>query len=183
MPDSAWVAAATELDLVELVTAGDWLIRLRLCSPAELRCAAGAATGAGSRLIREAAELIRERVDSPPESRLRLLLVLSGLPTPQCNVPLGTEHCYLGSPDLAYQQYRVLLEYEGEHHLNDRDQWNYDIGRYEAFTAENWRVIRVTSGRMRQPQWLVGRVYDALAVGGYTGPPPVFNKRWCSLFG
>ena len=42
--------------------------------------------GRGCRLARRAASLAREGVDSPQETRLRLLLVLAGLPEPRVNV-------------------------------------------------------------------------------------------------
>jgi hypothetical protein len=89
-PESALVAAAPDFDLVELVTAGDWLIRLKRCRLEKLRATSAAATGRGCRSARRAGELIRIGVDSPQESRLRMLLVLCRLPEPTGNPLLGT---------------------------------------------------------------------------------------------
>lgn len=82
---AAFVAAAQELDLVDLVAAGDWLVRLGCSTLADLGEAAAAHRGRGAVLARRAAALVRERVDSAQETRLRLCLVLTGLPEPQVN--------------------------------------------------------------------------------------------------
>jgi len=69
--------------LTELVTAGDSLVRRAGVEPDRLIEAASSARGVrGARLARQAAALVRRGVDSPMESRLRLLLVLAGLPEP-----------------------------------------------------------------------------------------------------
>jgi hypothetical protein len=68
------------LSLVDLVVLGDSLVRRSRTTPAELILACGAPTGRGSRRTREAARWVRDRVDSPMESRARTLRVLAGLP-------------------------------------------------------------------------------------------------------
>ena len=180
--EPAFLSAATQLDLVDLVAAGDWLVKQRRTTPASLRDYVIEARGRGSALARRAADLVRERVDSVRETRLRLVLVLAGLPEPECNISLGSEQWFIGKVDLVYQKYRVLLEYEGSQHQKDRKQWNVDIGRYEEFTAEGYAVIRVSSERMRYPRLLVSGVYAALEERGYDGSPPDFNAEWCALF-
>ena len=54
-------------------------------------------------LARRAAGLVRARVDSPGETKLRLCLVLAGLPEPRCNITLGTDDGPIGT-----EGYRVL---------------------------------------------------------------------------
>ena len=80
--EAAFVAAARELDLVDAVAAGDWLGR---STPTRLCDAAAAHRGRGAVVARRASALVRERVDSVQETRLRLCLVLAGLPEPQVN--------------------------------------------------------------------------------------------------
>ncbi len=179
---AAFCSAALTLDLVDLVAAGDQLVRRRLTSPGRLVAAAAALTGRGSVRARRAAALVCRRVDSVRETRLRLALRLAGLPAPEVNLPLGSEHWFIGTPDLTYQAYKVIGEYEGDQHRTDRRQWEHDIGRYEEFTAEGWTVIRVTSQRMRRPRAVVGRFHEALVAGGYRGPGPVFTAEWSRLF-
>jgi hypothetical protein len=180
-PEHAFLGAAGDLDLVELVTAGDWLVRRKLTTPARLVAYTSHATGRHVRVARRAAALVRSRVDSPKETVLRLVLVLAGLPEPVCNQGIGTEEWFLGRGDLVYQAYKVVLEYEGDQHRTDKAQWNIDIGRYEEFTGEGYNVIRITA-RMRHPRSLVLRVDAALRAGGYDGPPPVFSEEWRRLF-
>ena len=58
----------------------------RHTSPERLIEAAAQWNCKGCRLARRAASLAREGVDSPQETRLRLLLVLAGLPEPRVNL-------------------------------------------------------------------------------------------------
>lgn len=181
-PEHAFASAAQHLNLLDLVTAGDWLLRLRRCSLASLLSYVAGHKGRGAVLARRASGMVRAKVDSPRETRLRLILVLAGLPTPDCNPRLGNDHGPIGWVDLAYQVFKVIVEYEGDQHRTDARQWNTDIDRFEAFTAEGFRIVRITSHRIRRPRDVVRRVYDALRLGGYAGPEPVFTAEWCALF-
>jgi hypothetical protein len=71
------------LTLVDLVILGDSIVRRRLSSVSRLKQAATRCSRA-----REAARYVRRGVDSPMETRLRMLLVLASLPEPQANVRL-----------------------------------------------------------------------------------------------
>ena len=75
VPEHCWMGAALELDLLELVEAADWLLRLRLTSRRQLAAYPQTSSSRGCRPAREAVDLIRDRVDSPRESWLRLCLV------------------------------------------------------------------------------------------------------------
>lgn len=77
--------AAAGLSLVDLVIVADGMIRAEHTAPGRLADAAAGWHGRGCRVARRAADLAREGVDSPMESRLRLLLVLAGLPEPRVN--------------------------------------------------------------------------------------------------
>ncbi len=76
---------AAYLELVDLVIAGNALVRIGRVTSEALVEAANGATGRGARLARRAAALVRDRVDSPMETRLRLLIVFGGLPEPDTN--------------------------------------------------------------------------------------------------
>ena len=181
-PEVAFVAAAPALDLVELVTAGDHLVRRGLTTPAALVAAAARHRGRGSVLARRAAGLVRARVDSPRETELRLCLVLAGLPEPECNVVVGDAREVVARGDLVLRRLRVVLEYEGDHHRTDVRQWNRDIERQEQLEATGWRVVRITAERMRRPRAVVGRVLQVLRDAGYDGPDPAFGPEWTALF-
>jgi hypothetical protein len=180
--EHAFASAAVQLDLVELVTAGDWLLRLGCCSLMSLRSYAASSTGRGGARARRAAALVRERVDSPRETRLRLLLVLAGLPDPECNVLVGTDDRPIGRVDLVYQQFRVIIEYEGDQHRSNARQWNTDIHRHEDFAEGGYTLVRITALRMRRPRDVVRRVFAALRCAGHAGPEPRFSAEWCQLF-
>jgi hypothetical protein len=93
--EHCWLIAASALNLLELVTAGDWLIRRRRTSLTRLQSAVHAYSGRGVVLARAAVKLVRERVDSPRETWLRLCLVLTGLPMPECNLIIGDDRVRL----------------------------------------------------------------------------------------
>jgi hypothetical protein len=182
-PEHCWLVAASTLNLLDLVTAGDWLIRLRRTTLARLQSAVQMHSGRGVVATRSAVRLICERVDSPRETWLRLCLVLAGLPMPECNLIIGDDQGPIGRVDLVYLAYRLIIEYEGDQHRTDRNQWNRDIDRQEDFIRDRWTLIRVTSERARWPRQLVQTVYLALRANGYQGPPPEFSELWVSLFG
>ena len=78
-PERTFVELAAQLSLVDLVVVGDDLVRRRLVTLKQLRGHCTAATGEGAAQSRIAVAFVRERVDSPMESRLRMLIVLAGL--------------------------------------------------------------------------------------------------------
>ena len=181
-PPAAWATASCDLNLVELVVAGDWLVRLKKSTPAALRAYAATLTGRHSRTVRRAADLVRERVDSPPESRLRLCLVLAGLPEPVCNLDIGDDVFFIAKPDLAYLIHRLLLEYEGDHHRTDRAQWQKDIKRERQLRKAGYELVRITAETLRRPRELVRDVHALLVQAGYSGPEPDFTPEWRACF-
>lgn len=180
-PEHCWMVAALELDLLQLVTAGDWLIRLSLTTRRNLAACLDSSSSRGSAAARPALKLVRARVDSPRETWLRLCLVLAGLPMPDCN-PTIEGVSINGRVDLLFVAFRVIVEYEGDQHRTDAKQWHRDIDRVESFGGVGYLTVRVTKEHARQPRRLVLRVYDVLRSRGYDGPAPVFDGRWRSLF-
>jgi hypothetical protein len=121
--------------------------------------------------------MVRERVDSPRETWLRLCLVLAGLPAPECNLVIGDDRGPIGRVDLVYLAFKIIIEYEGDQHRTDRAQWNRDIDRHEDFARDHWTLIRVTSERLRWPRQVVRTVHAALISAGYRGPEANFDRR------
>jgi hypothetical protein len=180
--EHCWLVAASTLNLLDLVTAGDWLLRRRRSTLVRLHSAVQTYPGRGVVHARRAVMLVRERVDSPRETWLRLCLVLAGLPMPECNLVIGDDQGPMGRVDVVYLAYKLIIEYEGDQHRTDRNQWNADIDRHEDFARDNWTLIRVTSERARWPRQVVRSVYRALRANGYEGSAPDFNQLWISLF-
>lgn len=181
-PGAAFVAATRELDLVDLVAAGDRLVRLGRTTPARLREAAAEHRGRGTVVARRAAALVRERVDSVQETRLRLCLVLAGVPEPQVNPVVYSGGRAVGRVDLFLPRWRIAIEYEGDQHRTDPRQWNVDIRRHEQLTADGCPVVRVTAQRMAHPRAVVHLVVGALRLAGWEGADPVFDEEWHRLF-
>ncbi|WP_204912214.1 hypothetical protein [Microlunatus spumicola] len=181
-PVPALLAAAQELDLVELVAAGDWLVRWDLTTQAALVAAAAQHHGRGAVLARRASALVRDHVDSVRETRLRLCLVLAGLPEPEVNPIVSLDGRRIGRVDLLLRRWRVVIEYEGDQHRTDRRQWNTDISRHEQLAVTGATLVRVTGERMRHPRAVVALVVSALRAGGWAGPDPVFDEEWHRLF-
>lgn len=157
-----------------LVAAGDYLVsgeripggRLpALASLADLRAAALRRAGKrGSRVLHEAIPLIRQPVDSPRETLLRLALIAHGLPEPVVQPSILTR-AGMRHPDLGYVDERVLLEYQGDEHRTSRARWLRDLTRVQEFEDAGYRVILVGDDDLRPGAVvaLCARVRRALA--------------------
>jgi Protein of unknown function (DUF559) len=172
--------AAAGVGLVDLVVAADGMIKAGHTSPERLIEVAAQWNGRGCRLARRAASLAREGVDSPQETRLRLLLVLAGLPEPRVNLIIrGRDGGWRRRYDLAYEHLRLIIEYDGRKHAEDTQQWLTDIFRREELDQMGWRLIIVTSeGIYQEPLRTLERVRDALLQCGAGGIRRTFKPEW-----
>lgn len=160
-PATAWCQFASQRDdlsddemLVALVAVADCLITGRrtkgirddpACTPEEMRAAVIAhGSGRGARMLAAALSLMRVGVDSPKETELRLLLHGAGVAEPTIGHIIPTRLGPL-TPDLAYPAKRVLIEYEGDAHRENRRRWRGDFERVRAFQQAGWTVIRVNA--------------------------------------
>lgn len=102
---------------------------------------------------------------SPMESRLRLLLVLGGLPVPQVQYPVSDERAdAFALLDLAYPEHMVAIEYEGREHLTER-QVIRDARRTTRLTDLGWRVYRYFARDVyRRPDRILDEIRRALRV-------------------
>jgi hypothetical protein len=98
----------------------------------------------GVRQCQTALRLMDGGSQSPKESWLRLVLIDAGLPTPvtQIRVTDGRLVAYL---DMGWEGPKVALEYDGDQHRTDRQQYVKDIRRAEMFDRLGWHVIKVVS--------------------------------------
>ena len=181
-PVAALVTAKVELNLLDLVIAGDWMIQAKLATYEQVRNGLAAATGRNCRRARRAGELVRKGAESPRETRLRLAIVLAGLPEPECNVNLGDEWFFIGRVDLYLRAWNIAVEYEGDHHRTDAKTYGGDLLRFEELNASGVLAIRVSKEHLRRPRDVVRRVHAALVSRGYEGPVPVFGAEWRAMF-
>ncbi len=181
-PERTFLDCAEDLDLVDLVVLGDSLVRAGAVTTDDLVLAA-ATPGRHRRLARRAAGLVRAGVDSGPESRTRLLVVLAGLPEPETDLrfhdPSGA---LLRRADLGYRRRRVSIEYDGRQHAEDAAQWSGDIARREQFDGWGWRMVVVTSpGLWVEPERTLERVVGVLRDRGERAR--VRSDEWRRYFG
>ncbi len=98
------------------------------------------------------------------ESKLRMLIVLAGLPEPMVNKitrdEIGT---WIWRFDLCYESLRLIIEYDGRDHILRSRQWNSDIRRREQLISEGWRIIVITAEAFfDSPTETLGRIRAAL---------------------
>ena len=151
-------------DLVQAVVSVDALARCGGFAPEQvLRLADRYPRARHRRRLGRVVALADARAGSPMETRLRLLLVLGGLPAPQVQWVVQDERrrraVWL---DLAYPEHRVGIEYEGEEHLRP-DRVLRDIGRGTDLVDQGWRLYRFTKREVfGEPAEIVAKIDRAL---------------------
>jgi very-short-patch-repair endonuclease len=183
-PTQTFLDLAAVVDLVDLVVFGDSMVRAGRSTVAELVEAADAWAGRGRKLARRAARLVREGVDSPMESRLRMLIVLAGLPEPKVNIIIRNQNGeWLVRFDLCYPGLKIVVEYDGRQHAEDHKQWDHDIDRREQLDRWGYRLVVVRSkGVYVDPERTLRRIRTALRERGCQTLPRRFNQEWKRYF-
>lgn len=149
-PERTAFDVAMGRDLVESVTLLDALAAGGVLRPHHMDALRErlASTRGGQRGLR-ALSLHDRAAESPQESRLRVRLVLAGLPPPRSQYVVRDQHRrFLARVDLAWPAARVALEYDGTWHT-DADQLRKDRRRLNRLAAAGWTVLHVTADRLR----------------------------------
>ena len=98
----------------------------------------------GVRQLISALDLHDPGSQSPKETWLRLLLVRAGYPRPTTQIPVrsadGRRTYYL---DMGWEDRKLAVEYDGDHHRRDPAQFAHDILRSEDLDELRWTRIRV----------------------------------------
>jgi very-short-patch-repair endonuclease len=117
----------------------------------------------GSRQLRRALSLVDTGAESVMESRLRLVLVLGGLPRPVAQYEVFDKAgFFVARLDLAYPQQRLGIEYEGDHHRG-RGVFAHDLRRTNALHALGWHILRFGADDvLRHPARIVAQVRAVL---------------------
>jgi very-short-patch-repair endonuclease len=148
--------------LTEAVVVTDMALHARLTTLIELTKWTNRSAGThGVRRLRRTLEHADAGAASPMETRLRMLLVLAGLPRPETQVPIRKGLVVLGRPDLYYRDKKLGLEYDGAIHRNKLEE---DNRRQNRLTDAGVRLLRFTAGDIyNEPDQVVALVRGALA--------------------
>lgn len=151
-------------DLVEGVVAVDRLANAHRFRPEQVLELAARHPGLrGVQRIGEVVAHADARAGSPMESRLRMVIVLAGLPRPAVQFPVQDEHNRTAVwLDLAYPDHGIGIEYDGAVHT-EPDAVLRDIGRHTALLDQDRRVYRYTKlDVLRRPDRIVVQIRRAL---------------------
>lgn len=122
----------------------------------------------GVRQIARALALHDVGAQSPKETWLRLLIIEAGFPTPRTQIPVkcaGGRTYYL---DMGWEDLKIAVEYDGDHHRTDRTQFARDITRLEELAGIGWIVVRVAAGT--PPREIIRRIDSALRSRNHPKP-------------
>ncbi|MFE0592690.1 endonuclease domain-containing protein [Micromonospora echinospora] len=169
---SAWETAVW-LEPVRAVAIIDGLLGRGLTNQHALADIAGRnADRRGGRRVIRVFGLADPGAQSPPESHLRVRLVLAGLPRPVTQHPVRVSSGLVLHPDLAWPEFRVAVEYDGRWHA-DPEQLHRDRHRLNQLVGAGWLVLHVTSRRLRHDfAALLLEIRAALVSRGWRGVHP-----------
>jgi len=128
----------------------DALLNATRCTVAEVARIADRYPGArGIRRLRGALDLVDGGAESPKETELRLLLVRDGLPRPVTQILVLKQGHKPRRIDMEWPQWKIGVEYDGEQHFTNPDDYADDIERLEFLAAQGWVIVRVSSRQLR----------------------------------
>ncbi|MFC4942790.1 endonuclease domain-containing protein [Pseudonocardia sp. GCM10023141] len=136
--------------LTEAVVAVDALCHACELAPAEAVRARPGARGAAR--LPEVIALADPLAESPMETRIRLAIVLAGLPRPVLQHPVGPYRL-----DMSYPELRLGIEYDGREHLTP-ERALHDLTRQAYLTRDGWHLLRFPAAEVFRPAQLAARV-------------------------
>ena len=166
---------ASQLPLIDLVVVMDSALKKRTCTVEQLRARAYDRGVRGITRYRRALELSDGRSESPMETLMRLLIVLSGLPTPTPQVNAFDDFgAFVARMDLRAYGVRAAFEYDGGGH-DEPVVHARDVKRWRDLRAAGYEVFPYTAHELfGTPQQIVvdyqralGLPIDASAVQGW----------------
>lgn len=182
LPEQTFVELAVQLSLVDLVAVGDYFVKKGWATPEQLLAHARGPYGNAAAV--RAAGYVRRDVDSPMETRLRMLIVLAGLPEPVVDFRVYWADGRLRYRfDLSYPHLKILVEYDGRQHRADLQQWDHDTKRADWLREAGWLYLPVFSwGIYRRPDETLARIEKALRERGCRELPRRLRDDWRPYF-
>jgi len=135
--------------ITEAVVAADLALHAGVVTVTQLReYVAEHRGGKGIAQLRRVIDLAEPKAESAMETRLRMLLVLAGLPRPEAQVSIEDDRGrVLGRPDLLYRAERLAIEYDGENH-------------HHRLVDDNHRQNRLLSSGLMMLRFTAADVYE-----------------------
>ncbi|MGY1760495.1 hypothetical protein ACI79G_13110 [Geodermatophilus sp. SYSU D00779] len=162
-PEATAVRIAAALPGDDAVVAVDRLVPSGVVDLGPLRGLAATARGPGAARAREVCRLADGLAESPPETRLRLLITRAGLPAPVAQHVVRDARGFVARVDFAWPEHCVAVEYDGAWPA-EPGQFARDRQRLNRLQAAGWRVVFVTAADLHRPDELVRRIAAALAI-------------------
>ena len=109
----------------------------------------------GKVACRRAAMITAINVDSPKESECRLSLLQHGIAGVETGYIVPNAQFTSGAPmtlDMAWPEWKVALEYDGDQHRTDKKQWRRDQEKREHLRSRGWIVVTATGGNLADEQ-------------------------------
>lgn len=129
----------------------DAILNATHCSVEEVQTIAARYPGArGIRCLRTTLDLADPGAESPQETRLRLVLIRGGLPRPVTQIAVTNEWGrVVRRIDMGWPEAMVGVEYDGEQHFANADDYAKDIERLEFLAEKGWHIVRVSAAQLR----------------------------------
>jgi hypothetical protein len=172
-PERTWCDLASQVDLLNLVAAGDAFLhdpRGFTSTERLAECLTSHPSLKNARRASQALNFLDGRAESRPESMVRVIAVLGALPPLKVNHTLiDTEQGRVVRPDFEFEEYKTLVEYQGDYHRLTKSQWRKDMMRRVRLQAAGWTVIEINADELRDPNALVNLIAQTLRAHGWTG--------------
>jgi hypothetical protein len=145
----------------------DALMRARPFAAEEVLLLAKRYRGArGVKLLKDVMPLVDGGAASPRETWLRLVFIDAGLPRPATQVPIfGPNGQLLRTVDMAWEDFMVIAEYDGDQHRTSREQYVKDQRVIPIIESLGWIVMRVI--KEDHPDDIVRRAWSAMVSRGW----------------
>lgn len=194
VPDAIWrhglpvttapqtfIHLALKLDLLHVVAFGDAMVRRGRVTLDDLRDAIEGWSGQGARAASRAMDFVRDGVDSPPETHMRMLFRLAGLLEPELNyTEYDEEGTILKRVELAYTdtprpnrigKRHLGFEYDGRKWHSTDEQKARDLARRGRLAEEGWHIEVVTGDLLyRDTEAFLHRARDLMEEFGIVVP-------------
>lgn len=125
----------------------------------------------GYRRVLRALADAREGVESPGETRTRLLVTRAGFPEPIPNLRVPDPDSGITRRiDNAYASLLIGLEYDGDIHRS-RGAWREEHARRDSLESTGWTLRRLTAADIRSPGRFLSALRRTFLAGGHAAPP------------